>query len=150
MQTDVVAIVWKSLFAIRQKFPIDKPDIACYNPICKQVANSKKGVSAMQTSYDAGKKKRYAAWSLLAGFLFAVLLSLTFCAEEADHFCTGEHCAICAQLNLCESVLHTNKGSSSGEKLGAVLHFSEAAICLPPPQTVLVQTLIRLKVKLSD
>lgn len=43
----------------------------------------------MQTSYDAGKKKRYAAWSLLAGFLFAVLLSLTFCAEEVDHFCTG-------------------------------------------------------------
>ena len=104
----------------------------------------------MQTNYDAGNKKRCAGWLLLAGFLLAMLLSLTFCAEEVDHFCTGAHCAICAQLNLCESVLHTSKGGSGGKELATALHFPTEEVCLLFPQTVLAQTLIQRKVKFSD
>lgn len=104
----------------------------------------------MQTNYETGNKKRCAARFLLAGFLLAMLLSLTFCAEEVDHFCTGAHCAICAQLNLCESVLHPSKGGSGGKELTTALHFSTEEVRLLSPQTVLVQTLVKLKVKLSD
>lgn len=104
----------------------------------------------MQTNYDSGNRKRCAVWLLLAGFLLAMLLSLTFCAEEIDHFCTGAHCTICAQLNLCESVLHPSKGGSGRKELTTALHFSTEEVCLLFPQTVLAQTLIQLKVKLSD
>lgn len=104
----------------------------------------------MQTNYDTGNKKRCAVWLLLVGFLLAMLLSLTFCAEEVDHFCTGAYCTICAQLNLCESVLHPSKGGSGGKELTTALHFSTEEVCLLFPQTVLAQTLIQLKVKLSD
>ena len=34
-------------------------------------------------------KQRRAAWILLVGFLLAILVSLTFCAEEVNHDCTG-------------------------------------------------------------
>ena len=38
-------------------------------------------------------KQRRAAWILLVGFLLAILVSLTFCAEEVNHDCTGADCA---------------------------------------------------------
>lgn len=55
------------------------------------------------------KQRRRAAWTLLVGFLLAILVSLTFCAEEVDHDCTGADCAICAQLKLCKNILHAGK-----------------------------------------
>ena len=36
------------------------------------------------------KQRRRAAWTLLVGFLLAILVSLTFCAEEVDHLRTAE------------------------------------------------------------
>ena len=59
------------------------------------------------------KQRRRAAWTLLVGFLLAILVSLTFCAEEVNHDCTGADCAICAQLKLCENILHAGKDGSN-------------------------------------
>ena len=55
------------------------------------------------------KQRRRAAWILLVGFLLAILVSLTFCAEEVDHDCSGADCVLCAQLKLCENILHAGK-----------------------------------------
>ena len=94
------------------------------------------------------KQRRRAAWTLLVGFLLAILVSLTFCAEEVDHDCTGADCAICAQLKLCKNILHAGKDGSGPFIRTLAPHFVLAALlslCSP-----LIKTPIRLKVKLSD
>ena len=96
-------------------------------------------------------KQRYrAAWILLIGFLLAVLGSLVFCAEEVDHDCTGAACAICAQLKLCENILHAGKDGSGQFIRISTLHFAAAVLLSLCSLLLLIKTPIRLKVKLSD
>lgn len=96
------------------------------------------------------KQRRRAAWILLVGFLLAVLGSLTFCAEEVNHDCTGADCAVCAQLKRCENILHTRKDGSGPFILTPVPHFVLAALLSLCSPLLLIKTPIRLKVKLSD
>lgn len=95
-------------------------------------------------------KQRRAAWILLVGFLLAILVSLTFCAEEVNHDCTGADCAVCAQLKLCENILHAGKDGSERFIRTSVPHFVLAALLLLCSPLLLIKTPIRLKVKLSD
>ena len=95
-------------------------------------------------------KRRRAAWILLVGFLLAVLISLVFCAEEVNHDCTGADCAICAQLNLCENILHAGKDGSGQFIRTLALHFAAVALLSLCPPLLLIKTPICLKVKLSD
>lgn len=95
-------------------------------------------------------KQRRAAWILLVGFLLAILVSLTFCAEEVNHDCTGADCAVCAQLKLCENILHAGKDDSEQFIRTSVPHFMLAALLLLCSPLLLIKTPIRLKVKLSD
>lgn len=96
------------------------------------------------------KQRRRAAWILLVGFLLAVLGSLTFCAEEVNHDCTGADCAVCAQLKRCENILHTGKDASGPFILTPAPHFVLAALLSLSSPLLLIKTPIRLKVKLSD
>lgn len=91
-------------------------------------------------------KQRRAAWILLVGFLLAILVSLTFCAEEVNHDCTGADCAVCAQLKLCENILHAGKNGSERFIRTSAPHFVLAALL----SLLMIKTPIRLKVKLSD
>ena len=95
-------------------------------------------------------KQRRAAWILLVGFLLAILVSLTFCAEEVNHDCTGADCAVCAQLKLCENILHIGKDSSGQFIRTPAVHFVLAALLSLCSPLLLIKTPIRLKVKLSD
>ena len=95
-------------------------------------------------------KQRRAAWILLVGFLLAVLGSLTFCAEEVNHNCTGADCAVCAQLKLCENILHIGKDRSGQIIRTLAPHFVLAALLSLSSPILLIKTPIRLKVKLSD
>lgn len=92
------------------------------------------------------KQRRRAAWTLLVGFLLAILVSLTFCAEEVNHDCTGADCAICAQLKLCKNILHAEK-MVPGRSFGHPRRILCWQLCSP---LLLIKTPIRLKVKLSD
>ena len=95
-------------------------------------------------------KQRRAAWILLVGFLLAILVSLTFCAEEVNHDCTGADCAVCTQLKLCENILHAGKdGSEQFFRTSAPYFVLEALLLLCSP-LLRIKTPIRLKVKLSD
>ena len=51
------------------------------------------------------KKKRFAAALLAFVCCAALLLSACFLAAEARHDCTGERCAICSVLHICQSLL---------------------------------------------
>lgn len=95
-------------------------------------------------------KQRRAAWILLVGFLLAILVSLTFCAEEVNHDCTGADCAICAQLKLCENILHAGKDVSDQFIRTSAPHFVLVALLSLCSPLLLIKTPIRLKVKLSD
>ena len=95
-------------------------------------------------------KQRRAAWILLVGFLLVILVSLTFCAEEVNHDCTGADCAVCAQLKLCENILHAGKVGSEQFIRTSAPHFVLAALLLLCSPLLLIKTPIRLKVKLSD
>lgn len=95
-------------------------------------------------------KQRCAAWILLVGFLLAVLAALTFCAEEVNHDCTGADCAVCAQLKLCENILHAGKDGSRPFIRTPAPHFVLAALLSLCSPLLLIKTPIRLKVKLSD
>ena len=45
---------------------------------------------------------------LLAAVLAVVMLfSAVYLAVEADHDCSGEDCAICRQISICENLLKT-------------------------------------------
>lgn len=96
------------------------------------------------------KQRRRAAWTLLVGFLLAILVSLTFCAEEVDHDCTGADCAICTQLKLCKNILHAGKDDSGPFIRTLAPHFVLAALLSLCSPLLLIKTPIRLKVKLSD
>ena len=96
------------------------------------------------------KQRRRAAWILLVGFLLAVLVSLTFCAEEVNHDCTGADCAVCAQLKLCENILHIGKDRSGQFIRTLAPHFVLAVLLSLCSPLLLIKTPIRLRVKLSD
>ena len=96
------------------------------------------------------KQRRRAAWILLVGFLLAVFGSLAFCAEEVNHDCTGADCAVCAQLKLCENILHIGKDRSGPFIRTLAPHFVLAALLSLCSPLLLIKTPIRLRVKLSD
>ena len=52
---------------------------------------------------------------LLAAVLAVVMLfSAVYIAVEADHDCSGEDCAICHQIGVCENLLyHLANGSTA-------------------------------------
>ena len=89
-------------------------------------------------------KQRRAAWILLVGFLLAILVSLTFCAEEVNHDCTGADCAVCG------NILHAGKDGSEQFIRTSAPHFVLAALLSLCSPLLLIKTPIRLKVKLSD
>ena len=96
------------------------------------------------------KQRRRAAWTLLVGFLLVILVSLTFCAEEVNHDCTGADCAVCAQLKLCGNILHIGKDGSGQSVWIPALHFADVVLLSLCSPLLLIKTPIRLKVKLSD
>ena len=75
------------------------------------------------------KQRRRAAWTLLVGFLLAILVSLTFCAEEVNH---------------------DGKDGSGPFIRTLAPHFVLAALLSLCSPLLLIKTPIRLKVKLSD
>ena len=71
------------------------------------------------------KQRRRAAWTLLVGFLLAILVSLTFCAEEVNHDCTGADCPICAEIAMCITLLQT---TSVAAAITATIQLSRFAV----------------------
>lgn len=96
------------------------------------------------------QKKRYLSAILCAIFVAVLLVSGAFIATEMHHDCQGENCAVCAVITALERLLRVMvlatalgsvlplAGQPSGVSMSA--RFGGAA----------VQTLVTLKVKLSD
>lgn len=46
-------------------------------------------------------KKRAAALFVAVAFVFVMLFSMVYIAEESNHDCIGSDCQICYQISVC-------------------------------------------------
>ena len=88
---------------------------------------------------------------LLAAVLAAVMLSSAiYIAVEANHTCSGEDCAICHQLQVCENLLKSIGLVDAAAVFAAAVRYALCSVIPSCAELVRTFTLVSLKVKLSD
>lgn len=88
---------------------------------------------------------------LLAAVLAAVMLSsAVYIAVEANHTCSGEDCAICHQLQVCENLLKSIGLVDAAAVFAAAVGYALCSVIPSCAELVRTSTLVSLKVKLSD
>ena len=88
---------------------------------------------------------------LLAAVLAVVMLaSAIYLAVEADHDCSGDDCAICCQISICENLLKTLGLAGAAAAISAAFTYTMCRAILPCTETISTLTLVALKVKLSN
>ena len=88
---------------------------------------------------------------LLAAVLAVVMLSSAiYLAVEADHDCSGEDCAICRQISICENLLKSLGLAGAAAAITAAFTYTMCKAILPCAEMNGTLTLVALKVKLSN
>ena len=92
---------------------------------------------------------------LITGLLAAVLAagmlsSAVYIAVEANHNCSGEDCAICHQLQVCENLLKSIGLAGAAAAISAAFTYTMCRAVLPCTEMIGTLTLVSLKVKLSN
>ena len=88
---------------------------------------------------------------LLAAVLAVVMLfSAVYLAVEANHDCSGEDCAICHQIGVCENLLKSLGLAGAAAAITAAFTYTMCKAILPCAETTDTLTLVALKVKLSN
>ena len=88
---------------------------------------------------------------LLAAVLAVVMLSSAiYLAVEANHDCSGDDCAICRQISICENLLKSLGLGGAAAAITAVLTYTMCRAILPCAEMIDTLTLVSLKVKLSN
>lgn len=88
---------------------------------------------------------------LLAAVLAVVMLSSAiYLAVEADHDCSGDDCAICRQISICENLLKTLGLAGTAAAITVAFTYTVCRAILPCAETSGTLTLVALKVKLSN
>ena len=96
-------------------------------------------------------KKSRLITGLLAAVLVAVMLSsAVYIAVEANHNCSGEDCAICHQLQVCENLLKSIGLAGAAAAISAAFTYTVCRAILPCAEMNGTLTLVALKVKLSN
>ena len=88
---------------------------------------------------------------LLAAVLVVVMLSSAiYLAVEANHDCSGDDCAICHQIGVCENLLKSLGLAGAAAAVTAAFTYTMCKAILPCAETTDTLTLVALKVKLSN
>lgn len=88
---------------------------------------------------------------LLAAVLAVVMMSSAiYLAVEANHDCSGEDCAICHQIGVCENLLKSLGLAGAAAAVTAAFTYTVCRAILPCAETTDTLTLVSLKVKLSN
>lgn len=88
---------------------------------------------------------------LLAAVLAVVMLSSAiYLAVEADHDCSGEDCAICRQISICENLLKSLGLAGAAAAITVAFTYTVCRAILPCAEMSGTLTLVALKVKLSN
>lgn len=87
----------------------------------------------------------------LAAVLAVVMLSSAiYIAVEANHDCSGDDCAICRQISICENLLKSLGLAGAAAAITAAFTYTMCRAILPCAETIGTLTLVALKVKLSN
>ena len=95
-------------------------------------------------------KKRFAAVIMCIMLVLSIFTASFYIVSRAHHECTGQDCPICHEIQLCVQFLNTVGGAVI---LSAVVLFTVHEILIVLMSFVHVcqnNTLVSLKVKLSD
>ena len=96
-------------------------------------------------------KKLCCMTRLLAAVLAVVMLSsAVYLAVEANHDCSGEDCAICRQISICENLLKSLGLAGAAAAISAAFTYTVCRAILPRAEMNGTLTLVALKVKLSN
>lgn len=96
------------------------------------------------------KGKRFAAILAAALLSFALIFSLFFVVSESDHDCSGEHCAICHQLQICQTLLEQlSTAHAVFVRVGGLCFFA-LLLVLGVQRALFVITPVSLRVKLLN
>ena len=88
---------------------------------------------------------------LLAAVIAVVMLSSAiYLAVEADHDCSGDDCAICRQISICENLLKSLGLAGAAAAISAAFTYTVCRAILPRAEMNGTLTLVALKVKLSN
>ena len=88
---------------------------------------------------------------LLAAVLAVVMLSSAiYIAVEANHDCSGDDCAICRQISICENLLKSLGLAGAAAAITAAFTYTMCRAILPCAEMNGTLTLVALKVKLSN
>ena len=88
---------------------------------------------------------------LLAAVLAVVMLSSAiYLAVEANHDCSGDDCAICRQISICENLLKSLGLAGAAAAITAAFTYTVCRAILPRAEMNGTLTLVALKVKLSN
>ena len=88
---------------------------------------------------------------LLAAVLAVVMQSSAiYIAVEANHDCSGDDCAICSQISICENLLKSLGLAGAAAAITAAFTYTMCRAILPCAEMNGTLTLVALKVKLSN
>lgn len=96
------------------------------------------------------KKFRFMTGLLAVMLAFVMLSSAIYIAVEADHDCSGDDCAICHQIGVCENLLKSLGLAGAATAITAAFAYTMRKAILPCTETIDTLTLVSLKVKLSN
>lgn len=96
------------------------------------------------------KRMRLSAACGAVLLIFALIFSVFFVAAEADHDCSGEHCAVCHQLQICQTLLEQLSAAHTASAGAAVLCFFALLLVLRTRKAIVVSSPVLLRVKLLN
>lgn len=96
------------------------------------------------------KKIRSIALIVAFAVLFVMLCSTLYIVAEADHDCTGENCPICYQISVCQNTLKNLSFAVCTAVFAAAFTYTLCQSVSARTESIQSDTLVSLKVKLSD
>ena len=96
------------------------------------------------------KKFRFMVRLLAAVLAVVMLPSAVYLAVEANHDCSGDDCAICRQISICENLLKSLRLAGAAATISAAFTYTVCRAILPRAEMNGTLTLVALKVKLSN
>ena len=96
------------------------------------------------------KKFRFMVRLLAVVLAVVMLSSAVYLAVEADHDCSGDDCAICRQISICENLLKSLGLAGAAAVFAAAVRYALCSVIPSCAELVRTSTLVSLKVKLSD
>ena len=96
------------------------------------------------------KKFRFMVRLLAVVLAVVMLSSAVYIAVEANHDCSGDDCAICHQIGVCENLLKSLGLAGAAAAIIAAFTYTLCKAALPCTETNGTLTLVSLKVKLSN